>query len=192
MLRPFSIGRLTFSILNKLSKGCAREECRMERTFGLSPRQHRTLLGMLLGQKMREWYHHPVNHCTRTPSFTPVSCQNAAFASLFWANTALSTQKADACCHHSRLICPQAGNSFARLSQDSSPKRLSTVVVDSPSGASKGHKSVEHRKRAIPETAKHAIPGHGCPSMQCPSEWLPKLRSRHGLNSNSASFADTP
>ena len=110
----------------------------------------------------------------------------------FWANMALSTQKADARCHHSRFICPQAGNSFARLSQDSSPKRLNTVVVDSPSGASKGRKSVEHRKRAIPETAKHAIPGHGCPSMQCPSEWLPKLRSRHGLNSNSASFAETP
>lgn len=71
-------------------------------------------------------------------------------------------------------------------------KRLNTVVANSPSEASTGHKSVERRKRAIPETAKHAIPGHGCPSMQCPSEWLPKLRSRHGLNSNSASFAETP
>lgn len=90
------------------------------------------------------------------------------------------------------VYLPSSRESFARLSQDSSPKRLNTVVVDSPSGASKGHKSVEHRKRAIPETAKHAIPGHGCPSMQCPSEWLPKLRSRHGLNSNSASFAETP
>ncbi len=86
----------------------------MERTFGLSPRQHRTLLGMLLGQKMAEWYHRPANRRTRTPSFTPVSCQNAAFASLFWANTALSTQKADARCHHSRFICPQAGKALPK------------------------------------------------------------------------------
>lgn len=48
-------------------------------------------------------------------------------------------------------------------------KRLNTVVANSPSEASTGHKSVERRKRAIPETAAQAcnsrprLPKHAMP-----------------------------